>query len=149
MKKNFIPYLFALILAHSSCETNDRHTAVTNDMIPVDSANKMIGSYLNSIDTGGPKTISLVFDAESLRAYLEDPQITGLKFMLAHPLDYINSGHENVNGGLKAGALTIVVGGFDKDGNYVYGAGRTVPNKARICPPYCTVNGTAANNLFD
>lgn len=150
MKKTTFPFLFGIILVISSCRTNTDvvHSEMNNGMIPIDSANKMIGSYLNSMDPGVAETISLLFDAETLRTYLEDPQITGLKFMLAHPLEYINEGNENVNGGLKSGALTIVIGGFDRNGNYVLGPGRTVPNKARICPPYCSVDGNTADNLL-
>jgi|GEM_PF-759857 len=122
-----------------------------------DTANKMIQSYLNSLDNIPPpeegvspqQLYSLIIDADELRTYLSDPAIKNVKVMFAHTLDYINTGNADIPAGMTSGALTIVFGGFDSSGNYVYAPGMTLPNEARGCPPYCPSTGTATNNLFE
>lgn len=119
--------------------------------IPIDSANKMIGSYLSSIEAESSydPLYSLLLDADELRVFLSDNDIHGVKVMLAHTLDYINNGNEGLPAGYKSGALTIVFAGYDVDGDYVYAPGDLVPNEANPCPPLCKANGTAVSNLLE
>jgi len=125
---------------------------VKNHFIPVDSANKMIQSYLSSIeitDTANPQLQSLIMNADALREYLKDTSIKEIKVMFAHTLDYINSGHEGQNAGYKSGALTIVFSGYNSQGNYVLAPGNLVPDGTKPCPPLCPNGGTASNPLIN
>lgn len=125
----------------------------TESAIPLDSANKMINSYLTSINasTDTTKIQSLIFDAEPLRYYLNDMassgDITKVKLMFAHSLDYINSGNQGVNAGYQTGALTIIIAGYDEDGDYILYPGSTALNKATFCPPICPP-GAAGSPTF-
>jgi hypothetical protein len=58
----------------------------------------MLESYLSSVGYPSVDTAirSLSFDADTLRAYLQNPNIVTLKFMVAHQPDYINGGHGGV-----------------------------------------------------
>lgn len=118
--------------------------------IPVDSANKMIQSYLMSlVDTPGRTNLqSLIIDAGTLRAYLSDTSIKQLKIMLAHTLSYINAGNEGEHAGYAANALTVVMGGYNAAGNYVTAAGTKVPDNARPCPINCPAEGSASSPFF-
>lgn len=119
-------------------------------MIPVDTANKMILSYLNSINyqTDDSKIRSLIYNADSLRKYLSDTSIKNIKLMFAHTLDYINSGGQNINCGYDAGALTVVLVGYNRNGNYVT-PNNTVADRSAPCPHNCeSILGSAANNLI-
>jgi hypothetical protein len=125
-------------------------TASDLDYIRVDSANRMIQSYLTSlVDTPGLINLqSLIVDAKTLRAYLSDTSIKELKIMLAHTLSYINAGNEGQHAGYAANALTVVLGGYNAAGNYVTAAGVKVPDHARPCPTNCPGEGSAASPLF-
>ena len=105
MKKTLL--LFALTgLILSGCHDNDnnpnKHCIEVHkyhhpmggsetfcEYIPVDSANVMINSYLGSINQpqDSNNLHSLDYSADSLRAYLSDQRVTGVKFMFA-PLAY-------------------------------------------------------------
>ena len=118
--------------------------------IPVDSANKMIGSYINSLNgnTGNEYLYSLIVNADDLRRYLnENPGVTNVKVMFAHTLSYINSGHAGQNSNTKAGALTVILGGYNASGNYVIGTSG-VMDHAMPCPTSCPSGGTAVSNTF-
>lgn len=137
--------LGACTSSNNNVDINDR-----SNFISVDSANKMLQSYIDSKPPNdSSQLISLIVDADDLRFYLSDTSIIGLKLMLAHPLEYINSGNEGVNGGLQSDALTVVFAGFDSNGNYVLKPDNKVPNKAQRCPPFCIISGTASNNLIE
>ena len=116
--------------------------------IPVDSANKMLESYLSSInadsDTSG-NVQSFIMDADAIREYLSDNSIKKVKIMFAHTLSYINSGHAGVNCGYRAGKLTIIMAGYDSDGNYIFTPDDKVPDRAEPCPTHCPVIGTASD----
>lgn len=126
--------------------------AVMQYFIKKDSANKMIQSYLTSIESTGAgvdsSIKSFILDADALRAYLSDTSIRGVKVMMAHTLNYINSGQDGQDAKYKTGALTIIVSGFDNAGNYIFGPELKVPNRAMPCPHYCLVTGTASNDLL-
>jgi hypothetical protein len=118
--------------------------------IPVDSANKMIGSYITSLNgnTGNQYLYSLIANAADLRKYLNDnPSVTNVKFMFAHTLDYINAGYGGQNSNTKAGAFTIVIAGYDANGNYVIGA-NGVMDRLSPCPNTCPSTGTASSNTL-
>lgn len=125
--------------------------AYTNVFIPADSANKMISSYLQSIDSGGTTDSSLhslIFNADSLRAYLSNPEIKNVKVMFAHTLEYINTFGPGHHVGYESGALTVVFGGYDQNGNYVFWKANQVPDHSNGCPINCPSVGTASGDLF-
>ena len=136
-----------------------RMSAMTNPSysryIPVDSANKMISSYLNSINYQQNDTDlrSLIFNADSLVAYLTTAKLANVKLMFAHTLDYINNGGQDQYAGYQSGALTLVVAGYDTSGNYVYYSypgtnTKMVLENSMPCPINCPTSGTAANDLL-
>lgn len=140
----------AIALCLSSCS---RHTGeVPDGYISKDSANKMIGSYLASIQADSaqqdPDLHSLILDADLLRHYLSNKEVKQVKVMLAHTLEYINTGHAGQNAGYKSGALTIVIGGYNRDGSYIFQAGNMVPNHATPCPRNCPESGAASGSLL-
>lgn len=120
--------------------------------IPRDSANKMVLSYLNSINyTQNDSSLrSLIVDANVLRAYLNSPSglaVSKLKISFAHTLDYINNGGLNQNCGYTSGKLTVVLAGFNSSGNYVYLHGN-VMDRGAPCPSNCPTAGTAVSDTF-
>lgn len=137
-----ITVFFAAIVLLTACK--QRMTpGVLTAMVPNDSANKMINSYLNSINYSVNDTDlqSLTLDADAFRAYLDDPvvgsQVDRFRISFAHTLNYINSGHGGQNAGYRSGALTLVVVGLDETGNTVYYPGGQSINNATHCPPSC------------
>ena len=118
--------------------------------IRVDSANKMLTSYLASVNTTShaDDLHSLIIDAEALRTYLADADIKHVKIMFAHRLDYINSGNAGVYAGNKINALTVVIAGYDEDNNYVCTPTGTYLDNAAPCPYSCPQNGTASSDLL-
>lgn len=141
----------AIALYLSSCTT--KKIEIPEGYIGKDTANKMIQSYLTSIEGDttqlqAPNLHSLIVDADLMRHYLSNPEIKNVKVMLAHTLGYINSGHGGQNAGYKSDALTIVMAGYDKAGNYVFHAIDRVPNHATPCPRNCPDAGTASQSLL-
>lgn len=119
-----------------------------NYFIPVDSANKMLQSYLVSINADvdtNQNLQSIILDADAIREYLSNPSIRKVKVMFAHRLDYINSGHFGVNCGYTSGGLTIILAGFDANNNYIFAPGDMVPDRGTLCPPGCVNSGTASD----
>ncbi len=130
-------------------------TTTTNQFISQDSANKMLLSYLNSISYQQNDTDlrSIIFDADSLRAYLANTSISKVKIMFAHTLNYINNGGQNQNAGYQSGALTLIIAGYDTSGNYVYynygdSSVKMVLDYGRPCPTSCSTQGTSANDIL-
>ncbi len=109
--------------------------------ISLDSANRMISSYVTSI--GYPVVDSAVrsvaFDADTLRSYLSNPNITAVRFYFAHQLSYINGGLDRFgkNIGMKPGALTVVMAGVDNNGTLVKNTSGGVFEHAMPCPNSC------------
>jgi len=121
--------------------------------IPIDSANKMIASYLNSINYQNNDTDlhAIIFNADTLRRVLNDSsngKIASVKLLFAHTLDYINSGGQNHRIGYKGGAFTIVIAGYKANGDYVYYPSGKVADNAYPCPTSCPVSGNASGNLL-
>lgn len=108
--------------------------------IPVDTANRMISSYLNSV--GYPTTDvalrSLSFDADTLRAYLANPNIVTVKFMLAHRQSYISSDGYGHSGGLKPNAITLIIVGMNAEDKYVLNKNNGVYDHMYPCPSNCS-----------
>ncbi len=119
-------------------------------LIPKDTANKMISSYLRSLDGSEDDLHSMILNAETLRQYLKDSSIKKVKVMFAHTLNYINAGHGGQPSGLKSGALTVVVVGYGSDGNYIYPPGDSdkVIDRAVPCPTNCPTFGSASDDLL-
>lgn len=143
--KNTFMSCIILLLVMLSTRAKAQSSPPPN-FISKDSANKMIRSYLVSInDSMNTQDLrSLVLDAESMRKYLADTTIKHVKFMLAHTLQYINSGNAGKPAGYTADELTIIMAGYDASGNYVYYDTEFILNRARPCPPLCPPTGTAA-----
>lgn len=170
MKKlHILTWVFALLCLYSckkdkapeaanegASETIGGSTAMTYtvltdpNLIPVDTANKMISSYLRSLDGSDDNLRSLILNAETLRQYLKDSSIKKIKVMFAHTQNYINSGHGGEASGMKSGSLTIVLVGFGSDGNYVYppGDSNKVIDRATPCPTNCPTFGNASDDLL-
>jgi hypothetical protein len=123
------------------------------DVITVDTANKMVNSYLNSVNYLSTDTNiqCVTFPAGLVRKYLDSltgsSSIAYLKISFAHQLVYINNGHQNVNSGFSKNALTVILSGCDTNGSYIYYAGNSVIDNGMICPTNCPP-GDAANPLF-
>lgn len=117
--------------------------------IPMDSANKMLSSYLNSINANNNDSDlrAIIYNADTLRDYLSNASIKYVKFMLAHTLEYINEGHANQKAGYVAGNLTIIIAGFDEQGNYIYNKGNLVPDHGMPCPESCPTGAAGGNYL--
>jgi hypothetical protein len=116
----------------------------------------MIQSYLTAINStvNTQEIRSLEFDADVLRAYLAQhlgdtsKRIEKFKFIFAHSLDYVNSGNEGKRPDTNSHALTFVIVGVDKDGNYVYTSGGEALDFAQPCPPRCPVQGNSGSSLL-
>jgi hypothetical protein len=89
--------------------------------IPVDTANRMIKSYLDGVGYPMADTAirALSFDADTLRAYLANHDITTVKFMFAHQQNYINGGGYGTHPGLNPNAITLVIAGLNDNDQYV------------------------------
>ncbi len=158
MKNQFMTFSMALIsIVLCSCHFNTGtgiHSLTLSDsashFMPVDSANKMLGSYLNSINYQYNDTDirSLTVDVKQLRRYIDSmsgsDSITSIKLMFAHTLSYANSSKVNTNAGYKSNALTIIIAAYKANGSYVYYTGNTVLDYTQPCPPVCPA-GQAAN----
>ena len=117
-------------------------------------ANQMIGSYIYSVNNDPNNTVNnpdlhaLIVNADSLRAYLTNPNIKSVKLIYAHTMSYINAGNYGKNAGYSANAMTMVIAGVDAQGNYVYfGQLQRVLDHCSPCPSNCP-NGTAGNDLL-
>lgn len=137
-----------MALSSSADSTTLPDTCLT--CVPVDTANKMITSYINSLNgnSGNEYLYSLIVDADEMRDYLNaNPSVKNVKLMFAHTLEYINSGHGGQNCGTKAGKLTVILAGYDATGNYVIGP-NGVMDHAMPCPTSCPSVGTASSNTL-
>lgn len=110
--------------------------------ITVDTANRMLESYLNGVGYPGVDTAirSLSFDADTLRAYLQNSNIVTMKFMIAHPPAYMKNGNTNVNAGLNASGMTLIIVGLDNTDRYVMNSQNGVYDYMSPCPSQCPTN---------
>ncbi len=118
--------------------------------ISIDSANKMLQSYLSSIDyqKNDTELHAIIFKAADLRQMLSDGRISNVKIMLAHTLDYINAGGAGEYCGYKSRELTVIISGYDSSGNYVYTPSGKVLEMGAPCPTSCPATGSAASDLL-
>ena len=111
--------------------------------IPRDSANKMIGSYINSLGNPFPDSTLRSWFINMDQIMLYNSSATGsnkiikLEIKLAHKLDYINSGHQNQNAGYSNNGLTVILAGLNADGDYVYYSNDLVIDHSSACPYNC------------
>jgi hypothetical protein len=107
--------------------------------ISLDTANKMIQSYLTGVGYPAVDTAirALSFDADTLRAYLANPKIATVKFMFAQPTSYINAGNYGKRPALSPGAITLVIAGMDNDDHYVLNNRNGVYDNMIPCPAQC------------
>lgn len=122
--------------------------------ISIDTANRMIKSYLTSIDytVNTAASRSWTISADTLRKYLSEGagrHIVRLKIMLAHTLDYVNSGHEGQRPPLNSHDLTFVLVGVDEENNYIYNPESMAYDWAMPCPPDCLGGGTISSATHD
>ena len=121
--------------------------------IPSDVANLMIGSYVSSLANDpnntaqNPDLHSFSINADSLRAYLAYTNITNIKFIFAHTMDYINAGNQGIYAGLSSNAITIIIAGYDSSGNYVYYNGANVLDHCSPCPSNCPQGAAGVDML--
>lgn len=113
-------------------------TPNNSQSIPLETANLMLNSYLTSVGYPAVDTAvrSMSFDADTLRAYLQNPNIVTVKFMLAHEANYAAM-HENASVGLNANKLTMVVVGLDDNNRYILNAKNEVYDHFSNCPLIC------------
>lgn len=137
---------------------NIRTVTVTADtsfsrFIPKDSANKMISSYLASINAPYNDTAlrSVIIDVNQLRRYIDSMpgsnQITNVKLMFGHTLSYINAGHSGQYAGYTSGKLTLIISAYNANGTYVYFNNNEVVDFGMPCPSNCP-SGDAAGPLL-
>lgn len=161
MKSN--AFIMALVMAVASCnsesgqqnspEGNGGHAAASLSVasadpvfISLDEANSMIKSYLTSIQYPGNDSDlrSLLYNADSLRAYLQDTSIRQLKMMFAG-----TSTTPDAPGGYGQGT-TIIIAGVDGNGNYKLfkDVAAAALDRAIPCPKNCMVEGTASRDTI-
>ncbi|MES2703293.1 MAG: hypothetical protein V4649_11670 [Bacteroidota bacterium] len=113
-------------------------------------ANDMISSYLYSISShyggNGSDVKSFTIDADSMRAYLADTSIKEFKVMFAHTQAYMAGGNTGKPAGYQCGALTLVIAGFNSNGDYVYHNGQVLDHVAPC--PYSCPPGQAGSDLL-
>ena len=122
-----------------------------SSFVQIDSANRMIKSYLTSIDYSSNDTNirSLTLDANALRTYLNSDSgqtATHIKIMFAHRLSYINSVGFGAPCAYSINGLTVVLAGYDAKGNYVYFPAGTAIDNCSPCPHQCLTQGSASSN---
>jgi hypothetical protein len=128
----------------------NRDSGASSLFIPMDVANQMIGSYVQSLGSSqnalGDNLKAFSVNADSLRAYLADTSIKNIKLIFAHTTEYISAGNTNKFSGLQSGAMTIIVAGYDASGNYIYLGGKVLDHAAP-CPYTCPPGSAGADLL--
>ena len=112
--------------------------ATNGSFIPVPTANNYIRKFIDDyFSTGLVPTKSMILDAALLRDYLNgNPAIVNLKLVL---------GAKDVNG---TQALTLIIAGYDDEGNYILGPENSVMDNVVPCPPGCVTVGNASNDFI-
>jgi hypothetical protein len=151
-------YLLLPLLVLNACTNTPTRPATSSSLlttpsgysefISIDSANRMISSYLASIDGATDEQLhALIIDADSLRAYLSNDSVRNVKLMFSHTLQYINSGRYGQPVAYTPGALTLVIAGYDGQGNYIFHHGKAL-ERSMPCPTNCLSTGTASSDLL-
>lgn len=107
----------------------------TNSAIPVDQANGYIDNYIQSYFSQGKFPIkSVSIDAASLRNYLNaNLTIENVKIVLGQTDD------------TTTGKITMILVGYDQNGNYILNSDNTVLDNTMPCPDQCP-NGVAGED---
>lgn len=105
--------------------------------ITVEEANQYIDAHISQFfDTGKYPIKSFIFDAGLLRDYLvANPEIQNMKFMLGMRPD-----------GTGNNTSTMIIVGYDANGNYIKTADQMVLDQAGACPYNCPSVGNAAHD---
>lgn len=160
MKKTLA--FFAALIFLFSCHGNGNGngggncmgSGSTSQYISIDSANKMIKSYLASIpDSMADSNLQcVIISADSLRRLVDGTSTskpTYIKLTFAHTLNYINAGNYGKPCGMKTNALTVIASGFTAAGNYLYQPyNNMVLDNSQPCPNGCPTMGTACADTF-
>ena len=159
MKKSLIALAISTIITLSACHEQGPAQPKTTSadsyshFIVVDTANKMLNSYLNSINYTDNDTDvqSLIVDVHQLRKYIDSipgsDTISHIKLMFAHTLNYANSSHAGTNAGYNSNALTVIISAYGPNGTYMFYSGNMVLDYTQPCPPICPA-GQAGSPLL-
>lgn len=110
--------------------------------IAVSTANDYIEDFIdNYYDTGKAPVKSMIMDAKLLKDYLNDnSSIENVKFVLgARTIDIDNVPTE---------VFTLIVAGYDSNGDYVLSSPNKILDNMTPCPSYCPTVGDAANDYI-
>lgn len=115
--------------------------------ISLDLANRMIGSYLTSVGYPGVDNSlrSLSFDADSMRAYLSNPNIKTIRFVMAHQPTWTSSNYGQF-AGMNPAALTMVVVGMGEQNQTILNSSNGVYEHMNACPMICPVGDAYIHN---
>ncbi|MCB0696584.1 MAG: hypothetical protein KDC07_04425 [Chitinophagaceae bacterium] len=109
--------------------------------VSVATANGYITDFITDYyDTGKVPVKSMIMSASLLRTYLANAAIENVKFMLGSRKVDIN--------GTETEVLTLVVGGYDANGNYVLTTNGEVLDHMAPCPNSCPTVGDAASDTI-
>lgn len=107
--------------------------------VSVSTANDYITTYIdNYFDTGKTPVKSMIMSADLLRGYLSNSNIENVKFMLG--------ARTVTDNGVDTEVLTLIVAGYDANGNYILTQNGMVLDQTKPCPPNCPTVGKAAND---
>ncbi len=105
--------------------------------VSVATANGYIQQYIEDYFTPGIVPVkSMIFDAAMLRSYLTNTNIQNIKFMLG--VRPFGTGE----------TLTLVIAGYDENGNYILTPSGNVLDYSSPCPDACPTTGNAANDYI-
>lgn len=163
MKKQLSILSLVFLAACQNAQTSETNPSGTAKMqqlvsngpssfIPKDSANKMVSSYLSSINhpQNDSAVLSFTFSASELRKLLDSvahpDSLKDIQIRLAHSLDYINNGPHTTPPGFNKNALRLLISGVDYNGNTIL-LNNEVLNYSRPCPNNCPP-GNAGSALY-
>lgn len=108
--------------------------------ITVNDANSYINSFIANYVTPGDFPVkSFIFDAELLKNYLDNnPDIINMKFMLGEKEFDVD--------GTPTTLPTLIITGYDANGDYIKSSVGKVLDMSKPCPPFCPTTGAAAND---
>lgn len=109
--------------------------------ITVTTANEYIENFISDYyDTGKAPVKSMILDANILRTYLLNPDIEDIKFMLG--------ARDIVHQGNTIQVFTLIVAGYNANGDYILTNNGLIIDQSRPCPPECPPVGKAANDFI-
>lgn len=109
--------------------------------VSVATANAYIEDFIDTYYTPGAAPVkSMIMDAQLLRNYLSNTEITNVKFVLGARTVQQN--------GQDVKVFTLVVAGYDSDGDYVLTTNGNILDHMEPCPNSCPTIGNAANDYI-